>query len=251
VPEKGEAKTQDKTHREDEGKREAEESKETEAQVPREEESKEVGKTEAKARPRFDPFVPLRLTPFALEGPSDQQWAQRKVSVKVAAEGADGLNEIHFNMPSWQVFVYASGEDDAGLREGAWCDHSRVPMEDAAFLLGTVVLKTEEIAAAAAISCILCGASGQDTLHSLGCRGEEVVVRAAGTLASLEDCHVTLIFRGTYGRCLVQIKRPRDMPCFRPGSQECALIVRDGISIERPGTFTVSSEEVVVFVVVA
>ena len=29
----------------------------------------------------------------------------------------------------------------------AWCDHNQVPMEDAAFLLGTVVLKPEEIAA--------------------------------------------------------------------------------------------------------
>lgn len=74
--EKGEAKTEDKTPFEAERKREAEESKETEAQVPREEESKEVGKTEAKARPRFDFFVPLLLTAFALEEPSDQQWAQ-------------------------------------------------------------------------------------------------------------------------------------------------------------------------------
>ena len=74
--EKGEAKAEEKMPRETEGTREAEESKETEAQVPREEESKKVGNTEAKARPRGGPLVPLLLTPFALEEPSDQQWAQ-------------------------------------------------------------------------------------------------------------------------------------------------------------------------------
>ena len=62
------------------------------------------------------------------------------MSVKVEAEGADGLNELRFNMPSWpdfrsgccgtarssrsvhdrrQAFVYATGEDDAGLRQEA------------------------------------------------------------------------------------------------------------------------------------
>ena len=62
-------------------------------------------------------------------------------------------------------------------------------MEDAAFLLGTVVLKPEEIAAASGISSIAwCVGARQDTLHSLGCRDEEeVVVRAAGTLVSLEE----------------------------------------------------------------
>ena len=72
----------------------------------------------------------------------------------------------------------------------AWCDHNQVPMEDAAFLLGTVVLKPEEIAAASGISCIAwCVGARQDTLHSLGCRDEEeVVVRAAGTLVSVASC---------------------------------------------------------------
>ncbi|CAE7197665.1 unnamed protein product [Symbiodinium sp. CCMP2456] len=127
--EKGEAKAEEKMPREAEGTREAEESKETEAQVPREEESKKVGNTEAKE-------------------PSDQ----RKVSVKVEAEGADGLNELRFNMRL---------STPLAKMMQAWCDHNQVPMEDAAFLLGTVVLKPE------------------DTLHSLGCRDEEeVVVRA-------------------------------------------------------------------------
>ncbi|CAE6927580.1 SUMO1 [Symbiodinium sp. CCMP2592] len=157
---KGEAKTAAKTPHEAEGRRDAEESKETEAQVPREE-SEEVGKTEAKARQRFHRFVLLR--PFALQEPSDQQRAQisrhrleqRKVSVKVEAEGADGLNELRFNMPIWRLST------PLAKMMQAWCGHNQVPMEDAAFLLGTVVLKPE------------------DTLHGLGCRDEaEVVVRA-------------------------------------------------------------------------
>eukprot|EP00439_Symbiodinium_sp_Y106_P006208 s424_g1.t1 len=62
----------------------------------------------------------------------------------------------------------------------AWEAHNKVPMESMAFLLGTVALQPEEIAAAAAdILCIfLCtGVIGQDTLRSLGCGdGDGVVV---------------------------------------------------------------------------
>ena len=55
----------------------AEESKEIEAQVPREEESKEVGKTEClrKGSALILSRLPL-LGPFALQEPSDQQRAQ-------------------------------------------------------------------------------------------------------------------------------------------------------------------------------
>ena len=73
---KGEAKTAAKTPHEAEGRRDAEESKEIEAQVPREEESKEVGKTEAKARQRFDPLAPSSPRPLCFAEPSDQQRAQ-------------------------------------------------------------------------------------------------------------------------------------------------------------------------------
>ena len=65
---KGDAKTAAKTPHEAEGRRDAEESKEIEAQVPREEESKEVGKTEAKARQRFDPLAPSSPRPLCFAG---------------------------------------------------------------------------------------------------------------------------------------------------------------------------------------
>ncbi|CAE7399332.1 unnamed protein product, partial [Symbiodinium sp. KB8] len=62
--------------------------------------------------------------------PSDQQ----KVSVKVEAEGADGLNELRFNMRL---------STPLAKMMQAWCEHHQVPMEDAAFLLGKVALKPE------------------------------------------------------------------------------------------------------------
>jgi len=72
--------------------------------------------------------------------------------VKVEAEGADGLNELRFNMRL---------STPLAKMMQAWCEHHQVPMEDAAFLLGKVALKPE------------------DTLHGLGCSdGKEVVVRA-------------------------------------------------------------------------
>ncbi|CAE7184207.1 SUMO1, partial [Symbiodinium microadriaticum] len=121
-----------------EAKREAEK---TEAQVPREEESKkEVSGREEESKREAE-------KPEAKE-PSDQQ----KVSVKVEAEGADGLNELRFNMRL---------STPLAKMMQAWCEHHQVPMEDAAFLLGKVALKPE------------------DTLHALGCSdGKEVVVRA-------------------------------------------------------------------------
>ena len=68
------------------------------------------------------------------------------MSVKVEAEGADGLNELRFNMPSWQdfrssccgaahhcsirdrcqAFVNATGEDDAGIGHRAVFGHDDV-----------------------------------------------------------------------------------------------------------------------------
>ncbi|CAE6927596.1 SUMO1 [Symbiodinium sp. CCMP2592] len=114
--------------------------------VPREEEeaNREAEKTEAQVPREEEPKKEAEKT----EEPSDQQ----KVSVKVEAEGADGLNELRFNMRL---------STPLAKMMQAWCEHHQVPMEDAAFLLGKVALKPE------------------DTLHGLGCSdGKEVVVRA-------------------------------------------------------------------------
>ena len=76
------------------------------------------------------------------------------------------------------AFPVFTGSRDTSMQ--AWEAHNKVPMESMAFLLGTVALQPEEIAAAAAdILCIfLCtGVIGQDTLRSLGCGdGDGVVV---------------------------------------------------------------------------
>ncbi|CAE7452466.1 SUMO1, partial [Symbiodinium pilosum] len=73
------------------------------------------------------------------------------VSVKVEAEGADGLNELCFSV---RVAT------PLGKMMKAWCDHHQVPADEAAFLLGEKVLKPE------------------DTLESLSCGTDGVVFRA-------------------------------------------------------------------------
>eukprot|EP00437_Effrenium_voratum_P070650 CAMPEP_0181488844 /NCGR_PEP_ID=MMETSP1110-20121109/48627_1 /TAXON_ID=174948 /ORGANISM="Symbiodinium sp., Strain CCMP421" /LENGTH=551 /DNA_ID=CAMNT_0023615561 /DNA_START=46 /DNA_END=1701 /DNA_ORIENTATION=+ len=76
---------------------------------------------------------------------------RRTVEVKVVAEGADGLSELRFNTlaakPLERLMM-------------AWCEHHELDLKEAAFLLGERRLKP------------------QDTLLSLGCQEEEVVVQA-------------------------------------------------------------------------
>ncbi|CAE7210457.1 unnamed protein product, partial [Symbiodinium sp. CCMP2456] len=74
-----------------------------------------------------------------------------KVSVKVLAEGADGVNELCFSVRMTTPL---------GKMMKAWCDHHQVPAEEAAFLLGEQLVKPE------------------DTLMTLGSGTDAVVFRA-------------------------------------------------------------------------
>ncbi|CAE7573398.1 SUMO2 [Symbiodinium natans] len=81
-------------------------------------------------------------------GNSEAAIAEEKVCLRVEAEGADGINELRFNLRQ---------STPLAKMMAAWCQHHQLPQEEVAFLLGERVLRAE------------------DTLLSLGCKADAVV----------------------------------------------------------------------------
>ncbi|CAE7432552.1 unnamed protein product [Symbiodinium microadriaticum] len=106
-----------------------------------------------RAVPRADQEAATAAVPSAAPpaAAAELEESSAKVSVKVLAEGADGVNELCFSVRMTTPL---------GKMMKAWCDHHQVPAGEAAFLLGEQLVKPE------------------DTLLTLGSGTDAVVFRA-------------------------------------------------------------------------